>query len=406
MTDETYSIVVIGAGIIGLSTALKLTQVHPNLSVAVLDKESGAASHQTGHNSGVIHAGIYYASGSYKANFCSQGGELLRRFCDRHEIKYENSGKLIVALDDSEISRLDYLYERGSQNGAEGLRMIEKEEIREIEPFAAGVKAILSPNTGIVDFKEVSEGYLVDFKSNGGILHLGTKLISIRQRTDGIVLETNKGAFTAKNIINCAGLQADEVAEMMGVRSGVRIIPFRGEYFSIVPEKSHMVKGLIYPVPDPILPFLGVHFTKRIDGTVEAGPNAVLAWAKEGYTKTGFNFWDMKRALTYKGFWKMSAKYWKVGLNEQMRSTFKGKFVKSLQNLVPEITGNDLVLAEAGVRAQAVDSNGKFLQDFSIVETQRAIHVLNAPSPGATSSLAISEYIVSAADKTFGLATK
>ena len=406
MLDESYDIVVIGAGIIGLATALKLTQCHPDLKIAVLEKESQVGLHQTGHNSGVIHAGIYYAPGSHKANFCSVGGKLLREFCDQHEIKYEMCGKLIVAVDESEVARLEDLYERGTQNGAEGLRMIGREEIREIEPHAAGVRAIFSPNTGIIDYREVSEGYLADFKSNGGKIHLGTKLREIHQLNDGISLETNAGTYTAKNIINCAGLQADEVAIMMGAKSEVRIIPFRGEYFSIVPEKSHMVKGLIYPVPDPNLPFLGVHFTKRINGTVEAGPNAVFAWAKEGYTKTKIDFGDLKGALTYKGFWKMSGKYWKVGFNEQIRSVFKGKFVKSLQTLMPEISGNDLGAPGAGVRAQAVDAEGKLLQDFSISETHHAIHVLNAPSPGATSSLAISEYIASAADKTFELSTK
>jgi len=405
MADESYDLVVIGAGIIGLASALKLTQCYPDLKIAVLEKESEVGFHQTGHNSGVIHAGIYYAPGSHKANFCSVGGKLLRKFCDQHEIKYEMCGKLIVAADESEVVRLEDLYQRGTQNGAEGLKMIEEEEIKEIEPYAAGIKAIFSPNTGIIDYREVSEGYLSDFKSNGGTIHLGTKVREVHQRNDDISLETNEGVFAAKNIINCAGLQADEVANMMGAKSEVRIIPFRGEYFSIIPEKSHMVRGLIYPVPDPNLPFLGVHFTKRINGTVEAGPNSVFAWAKEGYTKTKFDFGDLKGALTYKGFWKMSGKYWKVGFNEQVRSVFKGKFVKSLQTLMPEISGRDLGAPGAGVRAQAVDSEGKLLQDFSISETQHAIHVLNAPSPGATSSLAISEYIVSVADKTFGLAT-
>lgn len=403
MVDRSYDLAVIGGGIIGLATAMKLTADYPSLKVAVLEKEDKVAEHQTGHNSGVIHAGIYYAPGSQKANFCSTGGKLLRDFCDARGIEYDMCGKLIVAVNEDEIPRLEDLYRRGTENGAEGLRMVDKEEIAEIEPHSAGVKAILSPNTGIIDYQEVSQAYARELGENGGDLLTGAQVRSMERRDGLVYLDTTVGIISAKYILNCAGLHADTVAKMMGVDIGVRIIPFRGEYFSIIPSKAHMVKGLIYPVPNPDLPFLGVHFTRRVNGSVEAGPNAVFALAREGYTKTSFSFRDTFGTLSYPGFWKMSAKYWKVGFNEQYRSAVKSVFVKSLQTLMPEITGEDLGDPGAGVRAQAVDRNGQLLQDFSIAETENAIHVLNAPSPGATSSLSISNYIVELAEKSFGL---
>jgi L-2-hydroxyglutarate oxidase len=402
MVEKKYDLAVIGGGIIGLATAMRISEEFPKLEVAVLEKEGEVAIHQTGHNSGVIHAGIYYAPGSQKANFCSTGGKLLRDFCDQRGIQYDMCGKLIVAINEDEIPRLEELFRRGTENGAEGLRMVGRDEINEIEPHSAGVQAILSPNTGIIDYREVSQAYASEFGENGGYLITGAKVNSIARHDGLIYLETSVGEISATNIINCAGLQADEVARMMGVDIGVRVIPFRGEYFSIVPEKAHMVKGLIYPVPDPDLPFLGVHFTRRINGSVEAGPNAVFALAKEGYSKTKFSFRDTVGSLTYPGFWKMSAKYWKVGLSEQYRSAVKSVFVKSLQTLMPEITSGDLAEPGAGVRAQAVDKKGQLLQDFSIAETENAIHVINAPSPGATSSLSISRYIVEMADRSFG----
>ena len=405
MAEKKYDLVIIGGGIIGLATAMRISDEFPRLKVAVLEKEGEVATHQTGHNSGVIHAGIYYAPGSQKANFCSTGGKLLRDFCDQHDIEYEMCGKLIVAINDDEVPRLEELFRRGTENGAEGLRMVDRDEINEIEPHSAGIRAIFSPNTGIIDYKKVSEAYATQFGENGGDLITGGKVNSIARRDGLINLETDVWEISAVNIINGAGLQADEVARMMGVDIGVRIIPFRGEYFSIVPEKAHMVKGLIYPVPDPNLPFLGVHFTRRVNGSVEAGPNAVFSFAKEGYSKTNINFKDTFGALTYSGFWKMSAKYWKVGFSEQYRSAVKRVFVKSLQTLMPEITSNDLAEPCAGVRAQAVDKEGQLLQDFSIAETENAIHVINAPSPGATSSLSISRYIVDMANKSFGLSS-
>ncbi len=403
MIDRQYDVVVVGGGIIGLATSMKLTQDFPNLKVAVLEKEKEVAQHQTGHNSGVIHAGIYYAPGSQKANFCSTGGKLLRDFCDEYGIAYDMCGKLIVATDDSEVPQLEELFKRGTENGAQGLRMVNQEEIKDIEPYSAGVKAILSPNTGIIDYFEVSQAYATRMRENGGDLLTNVEVISIENKDNLLYINTTSGTVVAKYVLNCAGLHADTVARMMGVDVGVKIVPFRGEYFSIIPEKEHMVKGLIYPVPDPSMPFLGVHFTRRINGSVEAGPNAVLAFAREGYKKTDVNLKDTLGTLSYSGFWKMSAKYWKVGMHEQYRSLVKGVFVKSLQKLMPEITGDDLGDPGAGVRAQVIDSNGGLLQDFAIEASANAIHVLSAPSPGATSSLTISEYIVDLAQESFDL---
>ena len=403
MIDRQYDVVVVGGGIIGLATSMKLTQDFPNLKVAVLEKEKEVAQHQTGHNSGVIHAGIYYAPGSQKANFCSTGGKLLRDFCDEYGIAYDMCGKLIVATDDSEVPQLEELFKRGTENGAQGLRMVNQEEIKDIEPYSAGVKAILSPNTGIIDYFEVSQAYATRMQENGGDLLTNVEVISIENKDNLVYINTTSGTVVAKYVLNCAGLHADTVARMMGVDVGVKIVPFRGEYFSIIPEKEHMVKGLIYPVPDPSMPFLGVHFTRRINGSVEAGPNAVLAFAREGYKKTDVNLKDTLGTLSYSGFWKMSAKYWKVGMHEQYRSLVKGVFVKSLQKLMPEITGDDLGDPGAGVRAQVIDSNGGLLQDFAIEASANAIHVLSAPSPGATSSLTISEYIVDLAQESFDL---
>ncbi len=403
MTSRSYDIVIIGGGIIGLATAMRLTQEHPDRKVAVIEKESGVARHQTGHNSGVIHAGIYYAPGSQKANFCSTGGKLLREFCDERGIEYEMCGKLIVAVNESEVPGLEELYRRGTANGAEGLEVIGRDELREHEPHVAGVRAIWSPNTGIIDFSKVSEAYSTEMREAGGDLITGAEARSISSANGMAHLETTAGDFSAGAVINCAGLHADTIARMMGVDIGVRIIPFRGEYFSLRPERSDLVRGLVYPVPNPALPFLGVHFTKRINGSVEAGPNAVLALKREGYSKTSFALSDALGTFTYPGFWRMSLKHWKTGFSEQYRSMVKSVFVKSLQTLVPEITKDDLHEPGAGVRAQAVDRSGALLQDFSIAETEGAIHVLNAPSPGATSSLSISRYIVDLAKKSFGL---
>ena len=403
MNPKSYDIGIIGGGILGLATAMHLTREYPRYTIAVLEKEKVVAQHQTGHNSGVIHAGIYYAPGSQKANFCATGGKLLREFCDERGIRYEMCGKLIVAIDVNEVPRLEELFRRGKANGAEGLEMIGPERLRELEPHAAGVRAIWSPNTGIIDYADVCKAYSTEMLEAGGELISNARVTDIVRNGGDVHLVTTAGDLSVKHIINCAGLQADQVARMMGVDIGVRIIPFRGEYFSLKPDRTHLVNGLLYPVPDPAMPFLGVHFTRRISGSVEAGPNAVLALKREGYRRSSFNLGDALGTLSYPGFWRMSFKYWKTGIKEQYRSMVKSVFVRSLQTLVPEVRGEDLYQPGAGVRAQAVDRKGQLLQDFSIAETEQAIHVLNAPSPGATASLTISHYIVDRAKESFGL---
>ena len=398
-----YDVAVIGGGIIGLATAMTLARRHPDLRFAVLEKEGEIAQHQTGHNSGVIHAGIYYAPGSQKAGFCYTGNLELRKYCDERGIDYEMCGKVIVATDESEVSRLHDLFERGKANGVERLELVDRERLREIEPHAAGVEAIWSPETGIVDYRRVCRAYATDFGEMGGELRLNTRVEHVARRGNTVNIDTDQGSIAALGVINCAGLQADMVARDMGESVGLRIVPFRGEYFSLRPEKEHLVNGLIYPVPNPKLPFLGVHFTKRIDGSVEAGPNAVLSLAREGYGKTSFRVDEALDIATHPGFWRMSMTHWMTGMKEQYRSMFKSSFVRSLQKLVPEVQPEDVWRPSAGVRAQAIDDNGGLLQDFRIVQGDRAVHVLNAPSPAATSSLPISRHIASIATVAFEL---
>ena len=401
--SRSYDIAIIGGGIIGLATAMRLTQGFPRCRVGVLEKEPDIASHQTGHNSGVIHAGIYYAPGSQKTQFCSVGARMLRELCDRHGIEYSMCGKVIVATAESEVPRLEELHRRGLANDVEGLELIDGERLRELEPHAAGIKAIYSPNTGIVDFAEIARAYATEIGESGGEILTNTRLLGIAQREGRLYMETSSGEVSAGYVVNCAGLHADTVARMMGADAGVRIVPFRGENFSLHPQRSHLVRGLIYPVPDPRLPFLGVHFTRRIDGSVEAGPNAVLAFAREGYKRSSFSPADAWGVLTYSGFWRMAMSYWKTGVREQYRSLVRASFVRSLQTLVPEVRKEDLHRPGSGVRAQAVDRRGRLLQDFCIVQTEKTIHVLNAPSPGATSSLAIGDHIVDMARRAFRL---
>jgi L-2-hydroxyglutarate oxidase len=369
----------------------------------VVEKEDSLAVHQSGHNSGVIHSGIYYAPGSLKAQNCVTGVQKLLKFCDENEIKYDLCGKVIVATSEAELPRLDELHRRGTANGVPGLEMIDRDRLLEIEPHSAGIKALRSPKTGIIDYTEVTRAYARHLQEQGGEIVLGSKVENIHVGGDHMHLATTKGDVQTKYLINCAGLYSDAVARMMGLSLGLRIVPFRGEYYFIRPESHHLVKGLIYPVPDPEFPFLGVHFTRTIHGGVEAGPNAVLAMAQEGYTKTKVQPQELLSTLTYGGFWTMARKYWKTGLHEVYRSFSKAAFTKALQRLVPEITEADLEAGGAGVRAQAVEETGKLVDDFRIVETEGAIHVLNAPSPGATASLSISENILAMAEKNFGL---
>ena len=403
MERQQYQVAIIGGGIVGLATALRLTERHPNCRVVVLEKEQQLAQHQTGHNSGVIHSGIYYAPGSSKAQFCTAGVGLLTQFCEENDIEYDQCGKIIVATSESEFGRMNTLYERGVANGVEGLEEIGPERLKEIEPHAFGLKALWVPVTGIVDYKKVANTYADKIRAAGGEIVTGATVKGIQESQGLLVLETTQGDVKTSHLINCAGLAADRVARMMGVKPSVRIIPFRGEYYTLKPERSSLVKGLIYPVPNPSLPFLGVHFTRRVNGEVEAGPNAVLAFAREGYTKTTFKMNEFMDTLTYGGFWSMARKFWKVGIGEMHRSFSKSVFVKDLQRLLPDITSDDVESGGAGVRAQAVNPNGSLVDDFRIEETRGAIHVLNAPSPGATSSLAIGSYIVDMASKSFEL---
>ena len=376
----------------------------PRMKVVVLEKEDDIARHQTGHNSGVIHAGIYYAPGSAKASFCYTGSKMLRRFCDERGVPYEMCGKVIVAVNDDEVPRLMELHRRGQMNGVAGLQVIGPERLREIEPHSAGVGAVYSPETGIVDYGVVAQAFVAELIENGGEVLTGARVVGLSADREGVRIRTTLGEVAARRLINCAGLYADKLALEMGIEPGLRIVPFRGEFFSLAPERSGLVNGLVYPVPDPRLPFLGVHFTKRVDGTVEAGPNAVLAFAREGYRGRNVNFPELWGALTYKGFWRMSRTHWRSGIQEQYRSAVKGKMAKSLQVLVPEVRKDDLVNRSAGVRAQAVDDKGRLVQDFAIVRGPKSIHVLNAPSPAATASLAIGSHIVELAQESLDVA--
>ncbi len=402
MDSSQYDIVIIGGGILGLSTAMQLLERAPQWRVAVVEKEDELATHQTGHNSGVMHSGIYYRPGSHKAKFCVAGLNNMVKFCDENEIEYQQCGKVIVALHESELGRLQDLYERGTANGVPDLEIVGPERLKEIEPHTAGVRALWAPHTGIVDFTKVAAAFANKFQQAGGDIFTGTAVKKIRRSTGSVALETTKGTLQAKHLINCAGLYADKVASMTGENVGIRIIPFRGEYYTLRPESHHLVSGLIYPVPDPQFPFLGVHFTRNIKGHVEAGPNAVMALRREGYRKRDFSLGDTLGNLAYPGFWKMALKYWKIGMGEVYRSYSRRVFLRDLQRLIPEIQNSDLASGGSGVRAQAVARDGSLLDDFSIIQSGDAIHVLNAPSPGATSSLAIGEHIAGLAVENFG----
>ena len=405
MASSVYDVAVIGGGIVGLSTVLQLSRLAPRARIVIVEKESELATHQTGHNSGVIHSGIYYRPDSQKAEFCLNGSRLLTTFCEENGIEYERCGKVIVATHPSELGRLDELQRRGEANGVEGLEMIGPERLREIEPFAGGIKALYSPNTGIIDFKKVAHAYGTRAQEAGSEILTGVKVTAITRSDGDYHLETNRNPLRARCLINCAGLYADKVAAMSGVRPGVKIVPFRGEYYVLLPAKRDMVKGLIYPVPNPEMPFLGVHFTRTIHGGVEAGPNAVLALAREGYRKTDFSPRETLSSLTYRGTWNVGRRFWKTGMRELYRSFSKAVFVRDLQRLMPEVRSEDVVPGGSGVRAQAVTPSGVLLDDFSIQQTPNAIHVLNAPSPGATASLSIGNYIAGLAASSFELPT-
>ena len=394
-SDRDCDVAIIGAGIVGLACGLELTRRFPALKVIVLDKENEVASHQTGHNSGVIHSGLYYKPGSLKARLCVEGRAAMVRFCQEHEIRHEICGKIIVATSESEIPGLNELLRRGQANGVSGLRELSSEQIREIEPHANGVRGIHVPTTGITDFKRVAAKYRDLIVNAGGKVNTGCGVERIVRDGNATVLETASGPVRSRFVINCAGLNSDCVAKLAGADLGLRIVPFRGEYFELVPFRHHLVRGLIYPIADPRFPFLGAHFTRRIQGGVEAGPNAVLSFKREGYSRTSFSFADAASTLMFPGFWKMAAHHWESGLGEIYRSWSKRAFTRALQKLLPTLTEEDLEPGGSGVRAQALDRSGKLVDDFHFVYQDRVLHVCNVPSPAATASLVIGREIIS-----------
>ena len=387
-----FDVIIIGGGIVGLATGYQILKEFPDKKLLVLEKEKDVGMHQTGHNSGVIHSGIYYKPGSLKVKNCRYGIELLKKFCDNNDIQYEICGKLIVATRDDELPVLANLFERGKENGIKGLMMVAEEEIKDYEPHAVGEASIFCPETGIIDYLKVCQKLSEHINEKGEII-IGAKVSGITPKTNSILVTTEKAEFHTRFIINCAGLFSDKVSELAGLERKLRIVPFRGEYYMLKKEARHLVKNLIYPVPDPRYPFLGVHFTRTIDGEIEAGPNAVLAWAREGYAKMDINFKDMWDYLSYSGFWRMARKYGSTGFEEYYRSFFKSAFLKSIQRLVPDIKEDQIETNPAGVRAQALDPQGLLVDDFVIKNTNNMIHVINAPSPAATSSLSIGMHI-------------
>lgn len=388
-----YDFVIVGGGIVGLSSGMALSQRYPQARILVLEKESMWAYHQTGNNSGVIHSGIYYKPGSFKARFCREGSRSMVEFCQEHGIAHDVCGKVIVATEEQQLPLLENLYKRGWENGL-NVTKISAEEVQEIEPHVRCLAGIRVPTTGIVDYKQVCQKYAELIELQGGELRLNTKVEKIRETKHGHVLETNNGTVETRFVINCAGLHSDRVAKLGQVDPQAKIVPFRGEYYELKPEKRYLVKTLIYPVPNPAFPFLGVHFTRMIDGSVHAGPNAVLSLKREGYKKTDFDLRDFAEVMTYPGFWRLAAKHADEGIQEIIRSFSKAAFVRSLQKLIPEVQADDLVPTHAGVRAQALMNDGKLVDDFLIVKGKNSIHVCNAPSPAATSSIEIGKAIV------------
>lgn len=400
---EQFTLTVVGGGIVGLATALKMTEQYPGMKLLVLEKEAQLAAHQTGHNSGVIHSGIYYRPGSLKAQTCVAGAKALIAFCQEHDIPYEQCGKVVVATAPEEIPRLEELFRRGTANGVPGLAMIGPEQLREIEPHATGLQALYVPTTGIIDFSRVAHMYAQLVQNQGGEIRTRCQVQKIIHTDKGFVLETSQGAVHTTFLINCGGLFADRLARMAGASLDLQIVPFRGEYYTLTPQRRALINNLIYPVPDPALPFLGVHFTRTITGEVEAGPNAVLAFAREGYRKTDVHPRDLWETLTFPGFWLMAKKYWQTGIGEMYRSASTRAFLKALQRLLPELMLDDLQPGGSGVRAQAISTAGALVDDFVVSVTGNALHVLNAPSPGATASLAIARLIVDRAVQAFAL---
>ncbi len=388
---RNVEVAVVGGGIVGLATAMALAK--QGRRVTVVEAEDELARHQTGHNSGVVHSGLYYKPGSLKARGCVAGRDALYRFCDEHGVAVERCGKLVVAISPEELPALDELERRGHANGLQGLRRLGPEKVREREPHVAGIAGLEVAETGIVDFVALARAYAERVRERGGEVRTGARLLAIRRQADGLTLETAAGEVSASLLVNCAGLQCDRVARLCGVEPTVRIVPFRGEYYDVVPEKRSLVRHLVYPVPDPRFPFLGVHFTRTIDGELEAGPNAVLALKREGYSWGDVSLRDLAEMAAYRGFWRLAGRYWRTGAMEVLRSLSRRRFVSALQRLVPEISVDDVRPAGSGVRAQAVDPAGRPVDDFHVAQGERTFHVLNAPSPGATASIAIGEMI-------------
>ena len=386
-------IIIIGGGIVGLATAWKLGKRLPAARITVLEKEEAVGAHQSSHNSGVLHCGLYYKPGSTKARLAVSGIQEMIAFCREHDIPHEVCGKLVVAVDEGELPRLHALHERGQQNGLQGLTLLKSEQMREIEPYVGGVAGLRVPQEGIVDYRRVCEVLLKKIAAQGGKVVTSVRVVAVRPTSTGWVAETTVGEFEADFLVNCAGLHCDRVSELTGEKREVRIVPFRGEYYRIKAERQFLVRNLIYPVPDPEFPFLGVHFTRMIHGGIEAGPNAVLALAREGYCKSDFSPRDLWDAVSFRGLWRFLAKHKRICWEEIERSFSRRLFCQSLQRLVPEIREDDLEPGGAGVRAQAMSPEGVLVQDFCFIRRTKALHVLNAPSPAATASLAIGEEI-------------
>jgi (S)-2-hydroxyglutarate dehydrogenase len=403
---DDVDVAIIGGGILGLATAYLLLEARPRLRVTLLEKERALATHQSGHNSGVVHAGIYYAPGSLKATLCREGKAKVERFAGEHGIALRRPGKLVVALDPDEAPRLEALRERATANGVEGLEILGPERIRELEPHVVGSRALWSPTTGIIDFRAVALACAAEARTRGADIQLDRAVTSIDERSAEVILGTSQGELQATNVIACAGLQADRVAALSGDRGPdvPRIVPFRGDYYTLTPDARHLVSRLIYPLPDPRFPFLGVHFTPRIDGEVWAGPNAVLAFAREGYRRRDLNLRDLGSTLAYRGFQRLALRYLRTGLAEMRRDWSKGAFLHELRRYVPELRGEQIVFGPSGVRAQALDREGRLVDDFSLGGSRRVLHVRNAPSPAATASLAIGRVLVETATERFGLA--
>jgi L-2-hydroxyglutarate oxidase LhgO len=398
-----YDIAVVGGGIVGLATARELLQRHPRLKLAHIEKEDAYNKHQTGHNSGVIHSGIYYKPGSLKAKLCVEGRILARTYCDERGIPYKMVGKLIVATAEAELGRLQDLYDRGRQNGIDDLALLDANEIEAREPYCAGIRAIWSPVTGIVDWGQVAGSYAEDVRQGGADMYLGHQVTALGRRNAVTKVSTTKGEIHAKYVITCGGLHSDKLAQMTGGTRDPKIVPFRGDYLVLKPEKAHLVRSNIYPVPDPAFPFLGVHFTPRMDGSIWLGPNAVLAFAREGYSFADVNPPELWDALTYPGFFKLATKYWQVGAGEMYRDLVRSAYVEALQRYIPSLTPDDTLPGPSGVRAQAMSADGSMVEDFVVEGSEGVVHVRNAPSPAATSSLAIGNYIADDAEKRFDL---